>query len=663
MTTIEIEKLEPSGEKNNFEHLFKPITLGNVTIKNRIVFLPHFNALAAEDGTPTERDALYLAERAKGGAGLVIMYAIACSPSGKMSDRFLHGWDPNIVPKLKMYSELVHESGGKIFGQINHGGHTTLKNPPELLYAPTQMPEPSSQFNTKEMEIEDIHEVIEGFAKTALHFKQAGFDGVEIKVAHDGLLRSFVSEFFNRRTDEYGGTYENRLRLPLEVIAAIREQVGDEFPVGIRLCLDEYTTWGYNLDYGVKLAKTFEKTGQVTYINTDAGTFSSFQMEIPPAAVPKGFAVHMSAALKENIKLPVVAFGRITTPEQAEKILADGQADMIGMARPLIADPELPNKALTGNAGDIRECISCNDGCIYQVMQDKAIRCIHNPAAGREKTLGIGTLQPAVERKNVVVIGGGPSGLKVSEIAALRGHHVTLIEKTDRLGGQLQLASTLPYRDQLIKVSDHLVKRINRLGVQVMYNSDATVESVLALQPDAIVVATGSCSAQINVPGSEQDNVYNVYDVLEARAVIGENVLIIDGGGQFKGGGLAEQLASEGKNVNIVTPLLYVGQNLEPSNRTMLLERLSKMNVIMTPHHALVAINGDQATIRNVYSNQEIELKGYDTFIYITYNLSRQDLYKSLKGKINEVYRVGDSVSPRMIEQAIWEGEMMGRKL
>ncbi|MDQ0219430.1 mycofactocin system FadH/OYE family oxidoreductase 2 [Peribacillus cavernae] len=664
MNTIKMNITQSTGEqKNHFEHLFQPLTLGNVTIKNRIVFLPHFNALASEDGKPTERDALYFAERAKGGAGLVIMYAVACSPSGKMSDRFLHGWDPAIVPELKNYSKLVHENGAKIFGQINHGGHTTLKNPPQILYAPTQMPEPSSQFNTKEMEMEDINEVIEGFAKSALHFKQAGFDGVEIKVAHDGLLRSFVSEFFNRRTDEYGGSYENRLRLPLEVIKAIREEVGNEFPVGIRLCLDEYTTWGYNLDYGVKLARTFEETGQVTYINTDAGTFSSFQMEIPPAAVPKGFAVHMAAALKQNITLPVVAFGRISTPEQAEKILADGNADMVGMARPLIADPELPNKARQGNAADIRECISCNDGCIFQVMQEKPIRCIHNPAAGREKTLGLGTLKQAEIKKKLVVIGGGPAGLKVSEIAALRGHTVTLVEKNDRLGGQLLLASKLPYRDQLLKVPEHLIKRIHRLGVEVLVSAEATVENILARDPDAIVVATGSSSATINKPGYNQENVFTVYDVLQGNAKIGEKVMIIDGGGHFKGGGLAEYLAAQGKQVNIVTPLLHVGQNLEPSNREMLLQRLSKINVTMTPHHTVETINRNEALLKNVYSDQEINADGYDTFIYVTHNFSKQDLYVSLKGKHKEVHRVGDCVSPRMIEQAIWEGEMMGRKL
>ncbi|WP_141335350.1 FAD-dependent oxidoreductase [Paenibacillus sp. tmac-D7] len=648
---------------SGFSHLFTPFSIGNVTVKNRIVFLPHFNALSSEDGMPTERDALYFAERAKGGAGLIIMYGIACTLSGKMSQKFIHGWDPQIVPGLSQYAELVHQHGSKIFGQINHGGHTTLQNPPQLLFAPTQMPEPSSPFNTKEMEIEDIQEVIEGFAKTALHFKMAGFDGVEIKVAHDGLLRSFVSEFFNRRTDQYGGSFENRLRFPLEVIQAIRDAVGDDYPLGIRLCLDEYTSWGYGLDFGLKLAKAFEETGQVTYINTDAGTFSSFYMEIPPAAVPKGFAVHMSASLKDTIKLPVIAFGRINDPVQAEKILADGQADLIGMARPLIADPELPNKAMRGDADDVRACIHCNDGCIFQVMQEKAIRCIHNPAAGREKTLGIGTLTLAAVKKRVVVIGGGVAGLKVSEIAALRGHQVTLIEKSGQLGGQVLLASKLPYRDQLLEVPSHLIKRVNRLGVEVLYNTEATEASVRSLQPDAVVIATGSYSGKLNIPGIDQDNVYNVYDVLQGKAAIGDRVLLIDRGGHYKGAGMAELLASQGKHVHIVTPLLFVGENLEPSNRALLYQRISKLDIEMTPHVEAVYIHGRDAVIQHVYSGKEQRLSGYDTFIYVTYNHSNEALYHALKGKCKEVYRVGDSAAPRMIEQAVWDGEEIGRKL
>ncbi len=648
---------------SNFDYLFTPFKIGNVTIKNRIVFLPHFNALCDENGMPSERDAYYFAERAKGGAGLIIMYGIAATLEGKMSERFIHGWDPAIVPGLRKYSDLVHKNGAKIFGQINHGGHTTLKNPPQVLLAPSQMPEPSSVFNTKEMEKEDIEVVIAGFAKTAFHFQQAGFDGVEIKVAHDGLLRSFVSDYFNRRTDEYGGSFENRIRFPMEVLQAIRNSVGEDYPIGLRLCLDEFTPWGYNLDYGIQLAKAFEESGLVDYINTDAGSFSSFYMEIPPMAVPKGFAVYMGKALKEVIKLPIISFGRINDPVQAEKIIADGHADFVGMARGLIADPELPNKAQRGDIQEIRPCIACNDGCIFQVMQDKAIRCIHNPAAGREKELGIDTLQKAEKKKRIVVVGGGPAGLKVSEVAALRGHQVILLEKNNKLGGQVNFACQLPYRNEISGVTTHLSNRVNRLGVEIHLNIEADEKTILDFQPDVVVIATGSRDAGLNILGGNQENVYSIYDVIQGKASIGNRVLVLDHLGHSKGSGVTELLASQGKYVNAVTPLDIFGENLEPSNRVMWYQRILKKDVTLTPHYDVIAINGNSATLKNVYTDQEIEVHGYDTFVYATHNHSNQELYYKLKAKCNEIYRVGDSVSPRKIEQAVWDGEEIGRKL
>jgi mycofactocin system FadH/OYE family oxidoreductase 2 len=653
---------------NQFELLFTPFYIGNARLKNRIVFLPHYTALNNDDGMPSEREALYYKERAKGGAGLIFLYSIASTKTGTMASRNIHGWDPHIVPGLSKYSEIVHKYDCKIFGQMSHSGHNTLAAPPQLLLAPTQMPEPSSQFNTKTMEIEDIKEVINGFVKTALHYKQANFDGIELKVAHDGLLRTFVSEYFNRRTDKYGGSFENRIRLILEIVHAIRQVVGSDYPLGIRLCLDEFTPWGYNLDYGLQLAKVFEESNEITYINSDAGSFSSFYIEIPPAVIPAGFAVYMSAALKENIKLPVIAFGRINDPVQAETILNDGTADLIGMARQLIADPETPNKAREGRLDDIRHCIACNDGCLFQVVQNEPIRCIQNPSVGREGLLGLGTVKPAKVSKKVVVVGGGVAGLKVSEIAALRGHNVIILEKTKELGGQVLLASKYPYRGELAEVISYLSRQINRLGVEVVFDIKATPKEVFSLEPDVIIIATGSSSTKLDIPGADQGNVFNLYDVLEERAYLGNKIIIIDYNGHWKAAGLAEYLAVQGKHINVITNLTFFGQNLESSNREMLYQRLLEMDVILTPYQRVVEINGNTALIKNTYSDNETEVKGYDTFVYVIDNFSHEELYFALKNKISkdqnyELYRAGDCVAPRMIEQAIWDAEEIGRKL
>ncbi len=646
-----------------FEYLFKPFRLGDVDLKNRIVFQPHYTALNYKNGMPSDQEAFYYEERAKGGAGLLILYSVGCTLNGTMASCNIHGWNPNIIPGLKKYSELAHKYDCKIFGQISHSGHDTLAIPPKILLAPTQMPEPSSQFNTKEMEEEDIIEVIEGFAKTAYNYKQSGFDGIEIKVAHDGLLRSFVSEYFNRRKDKYGGTFENRMRFPLEVIKAIREAIGTKYPLGIRLCLDEFTSWGYGLDYGIKLAKAFEKTGMVTYINSDAGTFSSFFMEIPPSTIPAGFATYMSAALRNSVDLPIIGFGRINDPVQAEIILSEGSADLIGMARQLIADPEMPIKAKNKRTEDIRHCIGCNDGCIFQVMQNEPIRCIQNPAAGREKKFGIGTLKKAKIKKRIVVVGGGPAGMKTSEVAASRGHDVILLEKANELGGQLLIASKYPYREELLEIKSYLYRRLKRNNVKIILNHDANIENILKFNPDKIVIATGSYTNDLNIKGANQDNVYSVYDILENEKEIGQDVMIIDKNGHWKAAGMVEFLAEKNKNVSVVTPLLYFGQNLEPSNRELLYLRISEMNVKVTPSYETISINKKRAKLKNVYSNKTIEMGDFDSFIYVTTNYSNDILYRKLKNRFKELYRVGDCVAPRMIEQAIFDGEEVGRNL
>ena len=361
-----------------FAHLLSPFAVGRVTLRNRIVFQPHFTALGHADGMPSDDHVAYHEERARGGVGLIVFESQAVHPTGKMSRRFVNAWDPVIVPRMAKVAEAVHRHGAKLFGQLTHGGHTSLERPPPIMWAPTQMSEPSSYHSTKAMDEEDIRAVIAGFAASARNMIDAGLDGVEIKIAHDGLLRSFASPFFNRRTDRYGGSFENRMRLCLEVLDAIKKATGPDVPLGVRMCVNEFTIFGYDEEYGLKMAATLEMTGQVDYFNSDAGSFSSFWMEIPPAAVAANDFRKINAVLKKASRIPVIGFGRLT-PTAAEALLAAGEADLIGMARPLIADPEIPNKLMAGRGDLIRVCVACNDACVYQAGQEKPLRCIHNP--------------------------------------------------------------------------------------------------------------------------------------------------------------------------------------------------------------------------------------------------------------------------------------------
>ncbi len=326
------------AETTHYPHLLSDFAIRGVALRNRLVFQPHFTALGHLDGMPSDDLRAYHEERARGGVGLIIMESQAVHPTGKMSRRFINAWDPAVVPGLARIADVVHVHGAKIFGQLTHGGHTSLEHPPHIMWAPTQMPEPSSHHSTKAMDDDDIRAVIDGFARSASNLIDAGLDGIEIKIAHDGLLRSFASPFFNRRTDAYGGSFQNRMRLSCEVLAAVRDAIGDA-PLGIRLCVNEFTPFGYDTEYGLEMAAALESTGAVDYFNSDAGSFSSYWMEIPPAAVARDDFRRINTALKAATKLPVVAFGRIT-PQAGEALVRDGEADLVGMARQLIADPE-----------------------------------------------------------------------------------------------------------------------------------------------------------------------------------------------------------------------------------------------------------------------------------------------------------------------------------
>jgi 2,4-dienoyl-CoA reductase-like NADH-dependent reductase (Old Yellow Enzyme family) len=468
-----------AAQDSAFTHLFSPFASGCRVAQ------PHRLPAAFHRAWRPEWDADRRSGRLSRGAraaefGLIVTESRSTQLANVRA--VLNAWDPAIIPGLAKVAAGAHAHGAKIFAQLTHGGHTSLEHPPHIMWAPTQMPEPSSHFSTKALDDDDIRAVIDGFGVSAYNVVEAGFDGVEVKIAHDGLLRSFASPFFNHRTDAYGGSFENRMRLSFEVLEAIRKAIGAK-PLGVRICLDEFTPFGYDLDYGLRMVRALEATGLVDYFNSDAGSFSSYWMEIPPAAVAPEAFDRLNRALKAATKLPVVAFGRITPPRRAEAMLKAGHADLIGWARQLIADPHTPNKLAMGRPDLVRPCIACNDGCIHQVGQEKGVRCIHNPAAGRELKINERLIGKADVARKIVVIGGGPAGLKVAEIAAKRGHKVTLLERRPHLGGQVLLAALQPEHAVVGEVVDHLEGQLAEARVDVRRGVVATPENVAELRP------------------------------------------------------------------------------------------------------------------------------------------------------------------------------------
>jgi 2,4-dienoyl-CoA reductase-like NADH-dependent reductase (Old Yellow Enzyme family) len=697
MSAAELVNLDPAPA---FAHLFSPFRIRGVALKNRIVFQPHFTALGNLDGMGSDDHVAYHEARARGGTGLIVFESQAVHPTGKMSRRFVSAWDPAVLPFYKRLTAAVHAHGTKIFGQLTHGGHTSLERPPHILWAPSQMPEPSSHFSTKAMDLEDIEATVAGFVASARNAMDGGFDGVEIKIAHDGLLRSFASPFFNHRTDVYGGSFENRMRFSIEVLEAVKRATAPDFPVGVRLCLDEFTTFGYGLDYGLQMAEHLERSGCVDYFNADAGSFSSYWMEIPPAAVTAGSFRGLNAALKKQTRLPVVAFGRIAPPSLAEEMLAAGDADLIGFARQLVADPLTPEKLRRGDAHLVRPCIACNDACIYQVGQEKGIRCVHNPAAGRERTVDDRSVAKAATVRNIVIVGGGPAGMKAAEIAARRGHRVTILERLQTLGGQVTLAARQPEHRTIAGVTDHLEAMLRHLGVTIRLGIDGTAELLAVARPDHVVIATGSepnlsaandtaaspalrLGRQVRprIPGLDLPFVHSADAVLSGAARLLGKVVVIDNNGHWEGAGTAEYLADNGCSVEIITPDMMVGGDIESGTRTLFYRRAAIKNVAIRSGLSLKSIEPGRITLQPVFSDagtqgfgryllvagEDVLIEDFDAVVAIIGRRSREDLYHRCKASPLlsgvAISRVGDCVAPRLIESNIAEAYEFGLSL
>jgi thioredoxin reductase len=378
--------------------------------------------------------------------------------------------------------------------------------------------------------------------------------------------------------------------------------------------------------------------------------------------VPLGYTIPLAAGIREAVRLPVFCTGRINDPVLAERILASGQADMIGMVRAQICDPEIANKARDGRLDEIRYCIACNQGCYGRVGLNKPIGCIQNPAVGYEKDQGIGKLKPALIRKNVTVVGGGPAGMKAAEVAARRGHQVTLYEKSTRLGGQINIAMLGAGRVEIGNVIRNAENQLKKLPVKIVLNKEVTPEFILSQNPDVVIIATGSVPLERPVPGADNPSIFNVWQVLKNEVDVGNKVLLVDYDGHHQATATAEFLADRGKKVHMVTSSLFVGQDLGGTQDMFLTrQRLLQKGVTFTTDYAVMEIKNLELNGFNVYSNQWYTIGGFDSIVLVMGNQVKDDLYMALKGKVRELYRIGDCVAPRKIDMAILEGDKIGR--
>jgi thioredoxin reductase len=510
-----------------------------------------------------------------------------------------------------------------------------------------------------EMDVDGIRRMAQAYGGAAYRMREAGYDGVEIAAFMGFLVASFMSPASNQRTDEYGGSLENRLRFPLEIIDAIRAAVGRDFVVGIRIDGDEYIDGGLTLDDMKVIAPKLEASGKLDYLNIGAG--ATAMPHIPPMYFPLGPFVYLAAGIKEVVSLPVFCGGRINDPMQAETILANNQADMIGMTRPLIADPELPNKAREGRLEEIRKCIACNDACKAGLFEPMVpLTCAINPDAGRERELAI---KPATKKKKVMVIGGGAAGLETARVAALRGHQVALYEKEGELGGQLNIAAKAPGRIDFAEVTRYYTFQMKLLNVELHLECEATAETVKAVNPDAVVVATGSLPVKPKSLAANEVNVVDAREVLQERVEVGHSVLVVAEEHHIQALSVADFLSDRGARVEVLTEAVYAGSQLDSGNLTAIYTRLLTKGVVITPLTKIKEIRESTVTVFNVLSKAEVEIKGVDTVVIASLGKADDALYRSLKGEVAEIYAVGDCLAPRKLRDSIWDGARVGRLL
>jgi mycofactocin system FadH/OYE family oxidoreductase 2 len=655
-----------------FKHLFSPVKLGHVTLRNRIVSTPH-NTHFGRDGYITQRYIDYYAEKAKGGAGLLQCFgSLSVHPTAPVHDwGGIKNWDDSSLPTFRQFAETMHAHGAHVMAQITHRGRRGSSAEGEIpLLSPSDVPERLHREIPHALDAETIADIVRGFADGALRLKRAGFDGADLC----GFARHLIDQFWipsvNLRTDRYGGSFENRMRFSVEVIQAIRAAVGRDFILGMRVSGDEMLEDGLKLDDAIEIARYLNALGQLDYFTVTGATGETAkigQRLMPFADTPQGVYAHLAAAIREVVDATIIYAGRVVDPLHAEQLLEDGVCDLVAMTRALIADPWMPTKAQAGRLDDVRACLGMQEGCLGRNSRGLYLSCTQNPVTGREAELA--EIVPAAQPKKVVIVGGGPAGLEAARMAALRGHQVVLYEKGERLGGQALIAGRAPLRPAWSQSVEWLAQQLGKTEAVVHLGAETTAETILAERPDAVVIATGAVPRRPELPGVDLPGVGTVEELLLGTLDAGQRCVVVDATGQAQAGLGADFLARQGKEVTIVTPYHTVCDSLEPSTKEPLYERLYRGGVVMVPNTNLKRIErqagGDRLSVHleNEYSGRPETIADVDTVVLAWGARAVDGLHHALKGKVPQVELVGDAMAPRRMHDAILEGTRAARRI
>jgi 2,4-dienoyl-CoA reductase (NADPH2) len=642
-----------------FKNLFRPIKIGEVELKNRIVMLAVTTGYVEAGNMVSDRLITFFSERAKGGAGFIIVPFTPVDIASPMEPGLYHD---RFLPGARSLVDAVHAHGAKIAAQLLAQYHWVISEGcPAELVAPSPVLNRVVGATPRVLSVEEIHQLVEEYGEAGRRARKAGFDAIELPLGGGYLLSRFLSSCTNKRSDEYGGSLQNRMRLPLEVIENIRKKVGEDYTIICRLSVEEFMEGGHTIEDSRKVASTLESAG-IHALNVQAG-WHECPVPLVQMSVPRGAFVYLAEEIKKVTRIPVVAAHRITDPILAEHILSQGKADLVGMARALIADPELPNKAKEGRVDEIRPCIACSR-CLDEILpvykyknwgEPVSIFCTVNPRAGKEMEY---VIKPAAKAKRVFVVGGGPGGMEAARVAALRGHKVTLYEKQDRLGGKLLVSCLPPYKDEVGYLTKNLTIQVHNAGVMVKLNTEISAELIAQEKPDAVVLASGATEIIPGIPGVRGDSVVTAIQVLTESVEIGEEVIIIGGG--MVGCETAEFLARRGKKVTIVEMLPRIGNDLGVTSRPFVMKRLRELAIRME-----TGVSVEEITDKGVRGNRDgaSEFFAGDTVVLATGFKSNKAVAEELEGKVTSLYLIGDCVEPRMIKEAIGEGFRVGMEI
>ena len=644
----------------NYDKLFQPLQIGNCTVPNRIARTAH------STGTTGEDLIRYHEERAKGGIGLTIIEIAGVQPSSATS---IPVYTDRVLPFYEELSTRMHAYGTKVFQQLWHGGAAYGRAGQPI--SASAVPAPSVNIVPRPMTKTMIDDTVAAFAAAAARCREGGMDGVELHGAHGYLIGQFLSPATNLRDDEYGGSLENRTRFVVEILQAIRAEVGAGFPVGVRLSGTDFIQGGIDPTEASAIARHIEPL--VDFLDISMGSYWRFHKFLSTLDDPLGYELESSEQVTRSVRVPTIVTGRIMTLDHASHIVETGAADMVSLVRAMVADPHLVRKAREGREAEIRPCIGTSMGCVAQLMTTGRLQCVVNIAAGKESTVTFETPAPASVRKKVVIIGGGPAGLEAARTAALRGHEVHLYEMTAHLGGQVRMAASAPHRADLAALTGFLADEITRLGVHVHLRTPVDPDLVIAERPDEVIVATGSTprrngfqlsSPSVPVPGGSLPHVYTVWDMLGfgGSATVGRAAVVYDDTATFEAISAADKLLAGGADVTIISRLEQLGATIPypPATVEASRERLLAAGVHFVPSMALREITATHVVVRGI-GNELVRTFPADTVVIATYHEPNAEIAEYLREAGLSVHLVGNVNGTDTIQAAVHSAAAVAR--